>query len=122
MNTSKFHVNRVGVLGTLAYPVTGLLLWFSLALHLRLGLGKWPESIGVDPGTALFRAHAWATGLLLWPGLFIVPVAAGLGLLFALIPRTRKWAVYPFIFVGTCLLAFGVMQLAPDAFINWWLD
>jgi hypothetical protein len=93
-----------------------------LALHLRLALGKWPEAIGVDPGTPLFHAHALAAGLLFWLGFIILPAATALALIFAVIPRTRKWAAYLLIFLTACLVAMGMMQLAPSGFTNWWWD
>ena len=122
MNTSRFHVTRVGLVGTLVYPLLVVALYFSLALHLRLALGKWPESIGIDPGTLFFHVHAWAAGLLFWLGFVILPVAAVLTLVFAVMPRTRGWAVHLLIFIAACLMAFGMMQLAPSGFTNWWWD
>jgi hypothetical protein len=119
---SGFCISRNGLLATLAYPLLSFILYYTLALHLRWALGRWPESIGVDPGTALFRVHAWAAGLLFWLGFVIVPTAAALALFFAFMPRTRKWAVYLMIFLAACLAVFGGMQLAPTGFTNWWWD
>ena len=34
-----------------------LILYFALAAHLRLGLGRWPETIGDNPDTPLFKLH-----------------------------------------------------------------
>lgn len=122
MSRPDFGVSRAGLLATLVYPVLGLVLWFSLAAHLRLGLAKWPESIGVDPGTALFRLHASTTMLIVTIGAFATMAATALAAILVAIPRTRTLSFYPFIFAAGCLIAFGVMQLAPRPFIMWFRD
>ena len=58
-----------------------LLLILSLAIHLRLGLGHWPEPIVEDYQTAAFKVHEWVLFLVahfagflaipLWPVLLI---------------------------------------------------
>ena len=122
INLSEFRPGRRGVVVALVYPVLGLLLWYSLAAHLRLGLGRWPESIGIEPGTPFFRAHAGVMRWLIIIGFFSTMVAGVVGGVLVVIPRTRKLSVYPLAFAGGCLVAFGLMHLAPHSFINWFLD
>jgi len=102
--------------------VVGLLFWFSLAAHLRLGLGRWPESIGLEPGTSFFRAHTSITWWLIIIGFYATVAAGVVGGILLLIRRVRRWSVYPLVFAAACLIAFGMAQLVPRSFITWFLD
>ena len=50
-------ITRSGLLLAATPSILWLLLYFALAAHLRLGLGRWPDSIGDNPDTPLFQMH-----------------------------------------------------------------
>ena len=92
MASNRFEVSRSAVLGILSYPTLFLVLYFSLALHLRYSLGAWPNRIGASPGTPSFHFHDSAACLFFWVGTVLVPVSGVAGCLFALFPGYRKAA------------------------------
>lgn len=122
MASNRFEVSRSAVLGILSYPTLFLVLYFSLALHLRYSLGAWPNRIGASPGTPSFHFHDSAACLFFWVGTVLVPVSGVAGCLFALFPGYRKAALYYAIFAVAGLLAWVAMQLAPSQFLQWWWD
>ena len=103
-------------------PFAWLGLFYGLAAHLRLSLGRWPERLNENPHGWLFNLHFNATGLgfigiLL--GLLVVPAAT---LILLAWPSRRRWALYPLIFGAATLLAWVLLHLAPASFLYWWWD
>ena len=70
-------ITRSGLLLAATPSILWLLLYFALAAHLRLGLGRWPDSIGDNPDTPLFQMHTelvWMYFTALLFSLFAVPL------------------------------------------------
>lgn len=122
MNLTDFRVSKTGVLLSLAYPVMFLALFFTLLVHLRLGIGRWPVHISDNPRTALFHAHEVATGVTFFIGLVLVPLGGVFALAIAGARRTRPLATCLALFTVGGLLAYAAMNLAPNSFIMWWQD
>jgi hypothetical protein len=107
-----------------AMPSVGmLLLFYSLALHMRLSLGTWPTRMGEEGFSALLLAHVNVTAYyfigLIWFGIFIWPVSV---LVSVLVKRWRRFAVYFAYYAVMCIACWVCMQLAPESFLVWWWD
>ena len=122
MNTTPVTGTRTGILASVAYPAICILLWFSLMLHFRMGLGYWPDRINVEPSTSAFRIHADITRFLLALGPAVLVTSVLSSLLCLVHPRTRFFARYPALLAITCALGAVMMKLSPNSFLNWWLD
>ena len=75
-------VTLKGVLIATALPMSWLVLFYSLAVHLRLALGRWPKSIGDNPHDWLFNIHYESTllvGSLMWLSLIALPLIVIVG-------------------------------------------
>ena len=100
-----------------------LVFFYSLAIHMHLALGGWPERNGTEgfPPALLMHADiqgAYISGLLFFT-VFVAPV---LLLVCLLVPPMRHLAVY-LALQGLGLLVFiGQMYLAPSAYVYWWWD
>jgi hypothetical protein len=103
--------------------VVALVSFYTLAVHMRISLGGWPESIGERgfPPALVTHAHISQNyfGVVFIGTLFVSPLAM---LVCALVKRWRR-ALTPLLisFVGffACL---ACMQLGPARFANWWWD
>jgi hypothetical protein len=110
------------VIACLPY-LLALVFFYSLAIHMHMALGGWPERIGTEgfPPALLMHAGiqgAYMSGLLF----FTVFVAPALLLICLLVPMLRRLAVY-FALQGVGLLVFlGQMYLAPEGYVYWWWD
>jgi hypothetical protein len=100
-----------------------LLLFYSLAGHMRQTLGAWPSSIGERGFPALLLAHSRAAEdwfiVLVWISMFAWPAAF---LVCVLVRRWRTCVYYLGLYALACLVAFGAMLLAPAPFLEWWMD
>jgi hypothetical protein len=98
-------------------------LFYSLAIHMRWSLGKWPSSIGEGGFPGPLIAHAYVAVhffvVLLLLSFFVAP---GVLLICLLVPRWRASAPYFALFLGAFFLGWGLMQLAPEPFLYWWRD
>ena len=98
-------------------------LFYSLALHMRHALGNWPSSIGERGFPPLLVTHANVTAdfffILLLSSVFLAPAAM---LVCAVTPRWRWSLPYFALYVALFFVCWGLMQLAPEAFLNWWRD
>ena len=100
-----------------------VVLFYSLALHMRLRLGVWPQSIGDQGFPASLSTHghiAWRY-CSAWVGLSLILVPVGMVACLvtrSLRPSLRYFALYA---LGW-LLCVGLMALAPAPFLNWWWD
>lgn len=116
-------LSRTGVTLAVIPAAVMLFLFWSLAIHMYAVLGGWPRSIGEGgfPPTLVLHADL-AIGLFLLLvriGMFAVPVAA---LVCTAVPALRRFIPYVGVYLTACLLAVGVMLLAPRPFLRWWLD
>ena len=100
-----------------------LILFYSLALHMRLRLGSWPQSIG-DYG---FPASLTNHGHIAWlycsawvcSSVILVPI----GMVACLAARRLRPSLRYFALYGLgWLLCVGLMALAPARFLSWWWD
>ena len=122
MNVTDFRVSKTSATIALAYPLTFLTLYFTLLIHLRLGIGRWPSHISDNPRTPLFHAHEMAAGLLFAFGVVLVPISGVLALALASAPRARRVATCLALFTVGGLFGYAAMHLAPNSFITWWRD
>jgi hypothetical protein len=122
MNIQAFRVSRTAVFGALSFPLTFLFLYYTLLIHLRLGVGRWPNHISDNPRTLLFHAHEIATGSFFMLGVVLAPLCGICAIALAGAPRTRRVATCFGIFAIGCVLAYAAMHLAPNSFIKWWRD
>ncbi len=115
-------LSRIGVIAALVVPACFVLVYFSLAAHLRLGLGRWPTAIGQGPASEWFRWHerfAWSFAVALAFSLLALPGAL---LVCLWLRRGWLWAGYILIYGLGVLAAWGAMHLAPGSFQNWFWD
>ena len=87
-------ITRSGLLLAATPSILWLLLYFALAAHLRLGLGRWPDSIGDNPDTPLFQMHTelvWMYFTALLFSLFAVPLIIAV---LVFLPRCRRFVVH----------------------------
>lgn len=100
-----------------------LVLFYSLAFHMYRTLGRWPSSIGETGFPRPLVWHGRIAGFDFYISLlfclFLAPAATAVCLA---VPRWRYFALYFGIFIISCLACWGIMQLAPEAFLNWWRD
>ena len=98
-------------------------LFYSLVLHMHWRLGRFPGSIGNNGFPASLSRHGdwtWTYCSVLSGGsLFAVPA---LILIALAVPRWRRWAIVPAVHGLTLLACWGLMLLAPNAFLHWWWD
>ena len=121
-NLPDFRISRTGALTAFIYPALFLCVYFLLVVHLRMGLGRWPDHISDNPRDALFHFHEVATQLLFLGGVYLVLFSGGLIPIFAAIPRTRRFATWFALFAAGGVAAFAAMHLAPGSFMMWWWD
>jgi hypothetical protein len=99
-----------------------LVLFYSLAVHMYRSLGAWP-SIGEEGFPRLLVVHADIAVnffiILLLFTLFAVPVAI---FVCAFVRRWRHLILYLGLYAALFFLGWGLMQLAPKPFLNWWWD
>lgn len=122
MTLLNVPLSRRSLFAALGWPTLFVILFYSLALHLYLGLGGWPPSIGVQPETLLFAVHAGVTGAFFWGGMIALPFIVAVAFLFALDKRNCPLAIYLLVFAFGFGVAFGATRFAPSGFTNWWWD
>jgi hypothetical protein len=100
-----------------------LVIFYTLAIHIRLSLGAWPDSIGDRGFSPFLSAHgrfAWRYCVVLTSATMAIS-PAGI-LLCLLVPRWRRCTLYFVLFGLFHLGCWGLMLLAPEPFLNWWWD
>ena len=100
-----------------------LLCFATLAIHMHAALGGWPRNIGDAGFPAGLVGHADFTAaaftFLLLGTVFVLPLAV----VAASVVRPWRGAVLPLALCGLVnIAAVGAMDLAPDAFLDWWWD
>jgi len=117
------NLSRRGVVVSAIPSIIMLILFYSLAIHMRVSLGGWPQSIGEVgfPGPLVAHAHisCWYFSTLLLVSLVAWPVV--IALLFAL-KRLRKYIPHASLFELVFFICFLLMLIAPARFLNWWWD
>lgn len=115
--------SRVAIVVVVLPAILMLVLFYSLAIHMRQSLGAWPDSIGTHGFPEPLIAHATvATGyfaIIVLAGMFAWPVVF---LTCSLVQRWRVCLYYLGAHVLACLVCFGAMLLAPSRFLYWWWD
>lgn len=100
-----------------------LALFVSLAAHMHASLGGWPSSLGTNGFPEPLIVHASAAFFLfasLFLGLlFVLP--AGL-VLCALVERLRPGLPALGLWAAMTVMSFLAMTLAPEPFLDWWMD
>lgn len=109
-------------LATLPAMVT-LVLFYSLALHMYVSLGGWPEVLGERGFSRALTAHAntafmmftamFFTGIFVWP--FVFPICV-------LVKPLRPFSYYLAAFQASNVICLVLMQLGPSKFVWWWWD
>jgi hypothetical protein len=117
------RASRIGIVTSALPGFIMLGLFYTLALHMYRSLGGWPTSIGERGFPASLVAHANITMYffiaLIWFGIFILPAAI---LVCLLRQPWRRFVPYFGLYALAFLVCWGLMQLAPDAFLYWWRD
>ncbi|MGJ8697730.1 MAG: hypothetical protein ACSHYF_15535 [Verrucomicrobiaceae bacterium] len=97
-------------------------LFYSLAVHMYVSLGDWPESIGTEGFSGGLIFHAELSGLyfsgLLFGCTFVWPILlmACLG-----IERLRRHVPGVTIFAVACYFSFMGVLVGPEGFLSWCL-
>jgi len=116
-------ISRKGVVIACLPSVMSLGLFYSLALHMHQSLGTWPVSIGEGGFPRPLVIHAnlcvYFFMALVLSGVFIVPAMIAVCLA---TPRWRHSVAYLALYVMLFFACWGVMQFAPEPFLNWWRD
>ena len=117
------NISRTGLVIASLPSVLSLGLFYSLAAHMHRSLGSWPASIGERGFPPFLATHAGATVdyfvVLQLSSVFVVPAMI---IVCLIVPRWRHWAPYLALYVALFFVCWGLMQLAPEPFLNWWRD
>ena len=107
----------------LAPSVVQLVLFYSLAIHMRHSLGRWPTSIGGHGFSPGLLAHA-NVAVTYWECFILATVIAWpiAYILCLVISSWRQWSMYLGAYFLSCIPCIGIMLLAPGSFLNWWWD
>jgi hypothetical protein len=110
-----------GFLWATALPGCWLLLFYTFVAHVRILLGRWPEFGEQLEGWSLaFHEEAIQHAVwVLFCSLYVAPVITVACLFF---PRWRHMSFYAATYGAAGGMAFGAIFLAPDSFLNWYLD
>lgn len=99
-----------------------LVIFYALAMHMYLSLGKWPYAIGKEGFSGPLTVHADVTMMcfyvLFMLTVFVWPVLFFLSILCGWRPFTNYLGIHALSFA----MCFGAMLLAPEPFLNWWWD
>ena len=100
-----------------------LVLFYSLAIHMRYTLGAWPTSIGdrgFPPALITHGKIAWKffASLALF-SIYFLPAAI---LVCLVVARWRRLVVYLVLYGFFYAVSWGLILLAPAPFLNWWWD
>jgi hypothetical protein len=115
--------SRTEIAASVAPGFLMLVLFYSLAIHMRASLGVWPHSIGENGFPPALLAHAEITfdcfSILFLVNVFVLPVAI---FICAIVPEWRRiirclsfsWLAF--------FICWALMGLAPKPFLYWWWD
>ncbi len=99
-----------------------LMSFYSLAVHMYIRLGGWPDFYGTHKLPSDLVTHYKIS-----EGLFTIGVLIAIGMpvllaLYALVPRLRSGMIYPAFCGAACWLSLFLTALAPEGFQRWWWD
>lgn len=106
-------------------PAGALLLFVSVALHLRIGLGRWPTYASGEYQTAAFQVHEQLFNVFLG---FTIWGAIPLWLVLVCMQRFRPAWSWKRVLGQLLLFLTGWMLIAlfiglnPSGIVNWYLD
>ncbi len=116
-------LTRMGVAVSLLPSLVMLVLFYSLAIHMRQSLGAWPTAIGERGFPPLLITHATITVdffiAMLLSSISVFPVAI---IVCLLVQRWRRCFPYLVLYVAMFFVCWGFMQFAPEPFLYWWRD
>ncbi len=116
-------LTRMGVAVSLLPSLVMLVLFYSLAIHMRQSLGAWPTAIGERGFPQLLITHATITVdffiAMLLSSISVFPVAI---IVCLLVQRWRRCFPYLVLYVAMFFVCWGFMQFAPEPFLYWWRD
>ena len=98
-------------------------LFWSLAIHLYLSIGGWPEMGGTRGFSSVLLLHANIHyNYLMFLSLLTLFVCPVMFLLCLFIERLKKMVIYPSLQILGMLLFLLQMVLAPEGYSDWWWD
>jgi hypothetical protein len=116
-------VSRTGVVVSAVPSAVMLVLFYSLAIHMRCSLGAWPTSIGNRGFAPGLISHGELTSM--FCGILTVATVWGVPIAFlvCLLARScRRFVIYLAVYTLVYAMCWGVMLLAPAPFLHWWWD
>lgn len=122
-SSSQSHRPLAPLLFTMSPAALMLCLFYSLAIHMHVALGGWPQSIGEAGFPPALLIHStiaeFSFAALLGSAFLLLPIGL---LVCALVQRLRRFLIYLSLFGGSSLLCLFGMAFAPAEFLNWWMD
>jgi hypothetical protein len=116
-------LSRTGIIVAALPSLLMLLLFYSLAIHMRYTFGAWPMSIGNRGFPPALITHGdlavWFCAALFVATIYFVPFAVVVCLI---VPPWRSCVNYYVLYVVFHLVCWGLMLLAPHSFLHWWWD
>ncbi len=94
-------------------------LYWSLAIHLHLSFGGWPEMYETTAPPALLLHAKIQYNYLMFLSLLTLFVCPVMFLLCLLIKRLKKLVIYPSLQILGGILFIFQMLLAPDGYTDW---
>jgi hypothetical protein len=104
-------------------PAVLLLVSITMALHIRLGFGHWPDQAVLSFPAFHFRVHDW-----LFIAAMLSAVFALIHLLVTLVHHRqlgvglRQVAAQALVYVAGWVAFFVVASIIPARFVSWFLD
>ncbi len=100
-----------------------VVLFYSLALHLRLHLGDWPQSIGEEGFPSGLRLHAEIAWRFCSAWVFLSVLLVPIGMICCVVATNLRHQLRFFaLYAAGWFLSVGLMAIAPRPFLNWWWD
>jgi len=114
--------SRTGIAVSVLPGLLMLVLFYSLALHMRLSLGAWPSAIGEHGFSRALSFHAQVT-----IDFCILSILSILALPLVIVPclmkeKWRRIVPYLALFALAFLVTLVWTQFAPHQFLDWWRD
>ena len=112
-----------GLVAAISPGLLMLVLFYSLAVHMKLSLGAWPWCIGEAGFPGALVLHAKVAWQLFYALTYSVIFALGPAFLIcAAVPGWRRGLNYIAAYMTSLAVCFVLMELAPEQFLYWWWD